>query len=344
MNELFSFLTREVKNNLLITFTNCDKEWLINFDKTTIPLENSASMQEFWIENPYGVYEGMNKQKSPIKQRQKMLLYILFRNSITSFLQPFLTYHLQLKDFSTNQFDQAYLAKKKVEGEIFKALVNYDNKENKQKALTNKIEELEAAKRTKQLNANWEKNYSWEEQETVNTDYNNTFCTKCINLCHKGCALNIAKGSNQFSRCASFGGHNDCQDCGCSYTYHQHQRYYVIKVTKNSKDVDYKMKQEYENSETNMNLYNNQKNSLETELNKLQKTIVASKYTINNLIAQYNKLVVGNNFKIYLVNFYGIVQQYETNAESVEKKNNYAKLLKDIENQAKLLGIDLTKN
>ncbi len=102
-------------------------------------------------------------------------------------------------------------------------------------------------------------NYTRQRTEDVvewtDTDYHNTLCSSCNQVCHERCGLEEIKsaGDCRFTLCYAFRGNSHCQECcseagRCDHSTHYHARKKPTKSTKTVEDVLLDIKQKYDDA------------------------------------------------------------------------------------------------
>ena len=231
LTEIGSILPRKVLENVVVVFTNTTDILDLNFDPISLREYFGGEIQPsrlFFTENPYCKYE---KAKQMEGQQSPENIERILKNSFDKATEMLMQMWDNIKDFSrvhTHYFIVLYQKKQEIQKKLMDLLASYDYQTELEMKIKHTEEEVDAALRAKNLNANFKSTQTLPAKwKPVETQRHNTLCGAkgCYSNCHEPCDLPKSFEIEDFKKCWCI--HNsetgvDCCQCGHPYSLHYH--------------------------------------------------------------------------------------------------------------------------
>ena len=249
--EITAILPKNILNNVVVVFTNTTNVLNLNFDIESLTEYFGKEIEEcFFIENPYCQFEKAVQKQNKVARK---LLADTLQEGFQSTGKVLDKMHASIKDFKdvhTNYFTRLYEKKIEIELKVLDVLAAYDSQVMLTSEMKRKQEEIEAAKKTKKLNSNFQTYTTTTRWIRKATPYKNTLCGApyCYKTCHENCRLRKSFNPEDFKHCGGVGG-TTCRVCDHDYRFHYHNEAKMVEETETKPLIDDKMKKKFEEAE-----------------------------------------------------------------------------------------------
>ena len=344
LTEIGSILPRKVLENVVVVFTNTADILDLNFDPNSLREYFGGKVQQsrlFFTENPYCKFEKakeMEGQLSP--EKIERILKTSFDKAIEMLMQMW----DNIKDFSrvhTHHFIVLYQKKQEIERKLMELLAAYDYQTELEMKIKHTEEEVDAALRRKELNANFESTQTKPAKWKVDkTQRHNTLCgaTYCYSNCHEPCNLPKSFDKEEFKNCwcirTSENG-VDCCLCGHSYILHYHDEVRWEKEEETQTLViDKETKKEFDKAESMEEKAKIVKQKLEHDKTKSEQEREMLNKCFLKTIQEFQTLGINRNYVKLLENQLAMIKhrlEGATGQETQDLRETKAKLEREIQ-------------
>ena len=319
LTDITSILPRAILNNVILVFTNTADVLDLNFDPTSLQVFFGRQFDHatiFYIENPHCRLEKAKQKQKQIAHDQIVQSLKRSFDETGEVLTRMCTTIESFKQVHTFHFTTLYQKKQQIEREVLKLLAAYDYQRELEKKIKLTENEVNAALRNKQLNANFQSSQTKPARWIpIDTQRHNTLCGEplCYSNCHEPCNLDKSFERERFKSCwciTSSTKPDHCAICGHHYTSHYHNEVHWEKIGGTTELViDEETKKKFEEAK-NMEeraMYAIQqlerdKATSEKERKKLSEQLLLT-------LEEFHKLGINRNYAKLLENQLAIIEQ-----------------------------------
>lgn len=249
LTEITAILPRKVLDNLIVVFTNTSNPLFSTFD----PLELQTFFGKqvcnlFYIENPYCHFEKAKIMQNQLSDEKIAASLQKSFEDTAEVLDEMWSTIKSFEEVYTNQFVELFDKKQEIERSVLTLLTSYDNQKKVEENIKQAEEEVQAALRRKDLNANFSYIQTLYVNVVIETDRHNTLCgvPNCYSNCHTPCHLDKSFEKEVIKHCQCMDGEDFCSYCGHHYTKHYHNEAKFETQERTEELIDEEMKEEFE--------------------------------------------------------------------------------------------------